>query len=163
MYASSVLAVVEQAAAGALPVLAALERDGTPLTSSRKLPAVGAIVVLMYAAIGRVAESFATLEQIPPGRAYDTARLMLAMTATTPTLPLPRSPGTCSTPSSPAGCTRRGQIGELQRITSTTLAGLSGVPDIADRGVNVRIGVLDESTRTHPRAVSGAISRPPRR
>ena len=93
MYARLCLAVVEQAAAGALPVLAALERDGNAADVFAKLPAVGAIVVLMYTAIGRVAEAFAALEQIPPGRAYDTARLILADERDDPDAPAPAFAG----------------------------------------------------------------------
>ena len=136
MYARLCLAVVVQAAAGALPVLAALERDGTAADVFAKLPAAGAIVVLMYSAIGRVAEAFAALEHIPPGRAYDTARLILAHDRDDPDAPVPAFAGDMLDALIARGLYWRGQIGELQRITSTTLAELSGVPDLADRSAN---------------------------
>ena len=153
MYARLFLAVAEQAAAGALPVLAALERDGTAADVFAKLPAVGAIVVLMYAAIGRVAEAFAALEQIPPGRAYDTARLILADERDDPDAPAPAFAGDMLDALIARGLYSRGQIGELQRITSTTLAELSGVPDLADRSANSGGVLASRLARIH-RAVS---------
>ena len=153
MYARLFLAVVEQAAAGALPVLAALERDGNASDVFAKVPAAGAVVVLMYAAIGRVAEAFAALEQIPPGRAYDTARLILADERDDPDAPTPAFAGDLLDALIARGLYSRGQIGELQRITSTTLAELSGVPDLADRNAN-SVGVLARRLARIRRAVS---------
>ena len=153
MYARLCLAVVVQAAAGALPVLAALERDGNGAEVFAKFPAAGAIVVLMYSAIGRVAEAFAALEQIPPGRAYDTARLILAQDRDDPDAPVPAFAGDMLDALIARGLHARGRIGELQRITSTTLAELSGVPDLADRGANSR-GVLASRLARIRRAVA---------
>jgi DNA-binding SARP family transcriptional activator len=153
MYARLCLAVVVQAAAGALPVLAALERDRNAADVFAKLPAAGAIVVLMYAAIGRTAEAFSALEHIPAGRAYDTARLILANERDDPDAPVPGFAGDMLDALIARGLYWRGQIGELQRITSTTLAELSGVPDLADRSANSGGVLVSRLARIH-RAVS---------
>lgn len=136
MYARLCLAVVAQAAAGALPVLAALERDGNAADIFHAVPAAGAIVVLMYSAIGRVPDALAAVELIPPGRAYDTARLILADERDDPDAPVPTFAGDMLDALIARGLYWRGRIGELQRITSSTLAELSGLPDLVDRTRN---------------------------
>jgi DNA-binding SARP family transcriptional activator len=149
MYARLCLANLAQAVAPILPLLGSLERTGSLERVAKELPAVGTLVVAMLSAMGRVDDAVATLELIPPGRARDTARLVLSDDRDDPDAPIPPFEGDMLDSLIARGLYSRGRIAELHRLASPTLAQVSGVPDLAARAGDRRGPLADCLARLH--------------
>ena len=143
MYARLCLAYLAQQAAGALPVLDALEDDDRFAQVVQRLPEVGALACLFLAAIGRVDDAFARYELLPPSRARDATRFSLSTERDDPVAPIPPFAGDMLDGVICYGLYGRGRLAELHRITSPVLAAVSGVPDLASRAGSRRGPLAD--------------------